>query len=583
MNQWIWIISIFLVAFVLLIMLRRNLTEGFGEFKDSTIRFVNRQHDYFSKYLNRGVALNNGINLGYLNSAIKDNNLYNTIPDSEDYTKFFSPDPYAEYFDYDTTFCKPARTPRQLPNRDPVKRTQCGWWFVPDAAVPSVGALGTRDEPIVNKGLPPNGQWVWDLNKAVELEEIKMCKRIRSCDLMDLDGIKGVCGFCERRGYAVPINFDGAEKYPDSTDACGEAVVASAEKCFRPSPPELVTDDGVDCKNYGRPSSDSSIRLYTQTECDALGGNYASNGECLMKKGGSFSAACAGLNTPPAGERPICDPDPKGNLSRQCLISLAKGLGYNVSGGILRMLINVSGPNETDRYAIDTLKSVGITIPDAVLGTGNIDKESAARIYSDVFNAMTGGFSQLPRQAAKWLVSGTDSFDICDFEANKRGPFPLNCIQREFRQAGCQPAGAAHPTESNSRSLQGMPWSAIGTKFKDLYASMKSPDTEIQRKATKDCLGVDFYKEKDKECCYIMYGDYITPAKPEKIEKLQDGRKVFMKYDHIYTKMVTEDGEARYYQGPVSWFNPANWNSYYVMYEPGKYNVRLGTPAECGQ
>lgn len=582
MNQWIWIFAIFSVAFILLVVIRRTYTEGFVEFKDSTIRFVNHQNNFFSKYLNRGVTLNNGINLGFLNSAIKDNNLYNTIPDSEDYTKFFSPDPYAEYFNYDQTFCKPARTPRQLPNRDPTKRTQCGWWFVPDAAVPSVGAYGTREEPIVKTGLPPNGQWVWDLNRATELEEMKMCKRIRSCDLMDLDGIKGVCGFCERRGYAVPIHRDGREKYPDSPDACGEDVVPSADKCYRPPPPDLVTDDGINCGNYGRPSSDSSIRLYNSSECDALGGNYIPNGECLMKQGGSFSAACKGLNTPPAGERPVCDPDARGNLSRQCLISLAKGLGYNVSGGILRMLINVTGPNDTDRYAIDVLKSSGITIPDAVLGTGNIDKESAGRIYAEVFNAMTGQ-GQLAREAAKWLVSGTDTFDICDFEPNKMGPFPLNCIQREFRQAGCQPAGAAHPTESNSRSLQGMTWSAIGTKFKDLYASMKSPDTEVQRKATKDCLGVDFYKGKDKECCYFLFGDYMTTGKVEKIDKLPDGRKVYMKFDHIYTKMVAEDGEARYYQGPVSMFNPANWNSYYVMIEPGKYNLRTGTAAECAQ
>jgi hypothetical protein len=583
MNQWIWIISIFLVAFVLLIAIRRSRTEGFGEFKDSTIRFVNRQNDFFSKYLKRGVTLNTGINLGFLNSAIKDNNLYNTIPDSEDYTKFFSPDPYAEYFDYDATFCKPARTPRQLPNRDPTKRTQCGWWFVPDAAVPSVGVYGTREEPLVKAGLPKNGQWIWDLNKAVELEEMKMCKRIRSCDLMDLDRVKGTCGFCERRGYAVPIHSDGREKYPESADACGEGVVTSSDKCYRPPPPDLVTDDGINCGNYGRPSSDSSIRLYTQSECDALGGNYVPNGECLMKQGGSFSAACRELNTPPAGERPVCDPDPKGNLSRQCLISLAKGLGYNLSGGVLRMLMNVTGPNETDRYAIDTLKTIGLTIPDAVLGTGNIDKESAARIYSDLFDAMTGGQSQLAREAAKWLVSGTDSFDICDFEGNRTGPFPLNCIQREFRQAGCQPAGAAHPTESNSRALQGMTWSAIGTKFKDLHASMKSPNTDVQRKATKDCLGVDFYKGKDRECCYIMYGDYMATGKAEKVDKLPDGRKVYMRFDHIYTKMVAEDGEARYYVGPVSMFNPANWNTYTVMYEPGKYNIRLGSNAECGQ
>jgi hypothetical protein len=587
MNQWFWIIAIFGVAFVLLVFLRQKETEGFGEFQQATTQFVNKQDDFFSKLLKKGLFINNGLSLGNLNAAVTDNNIYNIIPEKKDMAKYFSPDPYAEYFDYDKTFCKPARHPRNLPSRDPTKRSQCGWWYVPDASVPSVGVLGTREEALVKPGLPPNGQWIWDINKAIELEDKKFCKRIKSCDLMDLPSIQGICGFCERLGHAVPIHRDGREKYPDSSDACGEKTVTSTDGCYRPPPPELITDDGINCGNYGRPSSNNQTRLYTKSECDALNGNFVPNGECLIKSGGSYSAACAGLNTPfelPNAPRAKCDPDAKGNLTRECLISLAKGLGYNESGGVLRMLMGNMGPNQTDKYALEVLRGKGLTIPDAILGTGNIDKLSAATIYSDLYNAMTTGFDNVSKQAAKWLVSGTDSFDICDFDASKTGPFPVSCLQREFRQAGCQPAGAQHPTEANAASIQGLSWGNIQKRFKDLYASMSSTNSETQRTATKDCLGIDFYRAPDKECgCHIMFGPWINwgvPLKVDRTMKLPDGKSVHLLQEGTHTKMVHESGEGRYFIGKVENATPNDWNNA-IRAPHGVYNARKGVGKEC--
>jgi hypothetical protein len=591
MNQWIWIIAIFVSAFCILLFLRRQpssiATEGFGNLADANVQFADKQYNFFHKLMNRGLFLNNGINLSELNTSIGVNNLYNTIPETNDYTQYFSPDPYKEYFDYDATFCKPARHPRNLPNREPVKRTQCGWWYVPDPSIPSVGVLGTREEPIVREGLPANGTWIWDLQRAIEMEDKKMCKRIKSCDVMDIEGIQGNCGFCERLGHAVPMNRNGSEKYPESNDACGQALVTNSNECYKEPPRDLVTDDGIHCGSYGRASSDGSLRLYTKQECDALNGNYAPNGECLVKTGGSYSAACSALNTPDAipslKRRAVCEPDARGNLTRECLISLVKGLGYNQSGGIMRMLLSSTGPNETDKYAIDVLQKAGIAVPDALLGAGNIDKTSAAKLYSDIYNAMTSGFVNLTKQAAKWLVSGTDSFDICEFESSKTGPFPLTCIQREFRQAGCQPAGAAHPTSSNSASIQAMTWGSIRNKFKELHASMKSTDSEIQRKATKDCLGIDFYRGSDSECCYIMYGSKVGfPGKVDRIETLLDGQRVYLKQDGAQTKLVHQNGECRYYVGRIEQFNRSQYGSY-ALVPRGTYVIRKGTPQECNK
>jgi hypothetical protein len=583
MNQWLWIFAIFGVAFVFLLLLRRRPDmEGFGDFQKATTAFVNKQDTFFSKLLKHGMFVNSGISLDGLNSAVNDNNLYNTIPETKDWTQYFSPDPLTESMNYDNTFCKPARHPRNLPTRDATKRAQCGWWYVPDPSVPSVGVLGTRDEAVVTKGLPPNGQWVWDINQAIELEEKKFCRRIKSCDLLDLNGIQGVCGFCERLGHAVPIHRDGREKYPDTEGSCGEKVASRTTECSRPAPAEYTNDDGVFCGNYGRPSSNNQRRLYTKSECDALNGNHQPTGECLIKTGGSYSTACAGLNAP-AVARGVCDPDAKGNLTRECLIALAKGLGYNESGGVLRMLMGNMGPNQTDKYALEVLRGKGIQIPDAVLGAGNIDKMSAATIYSELYNAMTAGREAIAKQAAKWLVSGTDSFDICDFEPTKTGPFPVTCLQREFRQAGCQPAGAKHPTEANANQYQGMTWSNISKRFKDLYASMSSSDSETQRVATKDCLGIDFYKAPDKECCAIMYGPWINwnnPLLANRTMVLPDGKKVYMVQDGSYAKMVHDSGEGRYMPGDVHKLTPTDWQNA-TRAPSGVYNVRKGKANEC--
>ena len=61
---------------------------------------------------------------------------------------------------------------------------------------------------------------------------------------------------------------------------------------------KFIEDAGIppECKCYGRPSSDNTIRLYSNDECNLLGGNWYGNGECIRKSGGSYSGMCAGLN-----------------------------------------------------------------------------------------------------------------------------------------------------------------------------------------------------------------------------------------------------------------------------------------------
>jgi hypothetical protein len=51
-----------------------------------------------------------------------------------------------------------------------------------------------------------------------------------------------------------------------------------------------------ECTNKGYPSQDNGIRLYSNTDCNALNGIFHGNGECTKKEGGSFSWDCRDLN-----------------------------------------------------------------------------------------------------------------------------------------------------------------------------------------------------------------------------------------------------------------------------------------------
>jgi hypothetical protein len=68
----------------------------------------------------------------------------------------------------------------------------------------------------------------------------------------------------------------------------------------------------------------------------------------------------------------------------------------------------------------------------------------------------------------------------------------------------------------------------------------------------------DFPKPK------IMHGPWIGREQVTDIVKLNDGKLVYVIYDDLYTKMVSSDGEEKYFWNANKniQFNPSNWNSY---------------------
>ena len=72
---------------------------------------------------------------------------------------------------------------------------------------------------------------------------------------------------------------------------------------FRPqgvinTPTAVAMPIPASCGTLGSPSSDKTMRIYTQNECEArLNGNWHRNGECQKKGGGSHSWDCRNLNS----------------------------------------------------------------------------------------------------------------------------------------------------------------------------------------------------------------------------------------------------------------------------------------------
>jgi hypothetical protein len=497
MKAWILFLSSVVILMTILYFLQTH--EGFEQ-----IDFANRQKNYFYDRMNKGILSNPGLNLSELNSAVSSTDLYLPISKDRDYTTYFTEDPENAFREQDMKFCSGARMPKDLPTRVRGSSVACGWYFHPTQI--SVGALGTRTGPIFRDNLRSGGRWIWNLNEAQKAEELKRCKRLRDCSLLQLEEFNGVCGFCKEKGHGIPILSNGTAKYPeDVAGSSGESIIISPNECIEDD--EVIAEDGTACMNLGRPSPDNSIRLYTKSECDTLGGDFRTNGECLKpNNSGSFSLECRALNIRPARKqttvRSICDTDAQGILSRECLLRIAKSTGFNESGAVMRLLKSNTSPNSTDRLAIQTLKSVGIEIPENVLGTGVTDVKTAGAIYRRIFEMTRSAPSNIARQAALWMAVGTKEFDNCDLDGKSTGPFPTQCLQQAFRSAGCQPAGAKYPSERNAVSeMANMTWEQVNAAFRKTYDAMQTDDPTKQNIALRDCLGrgTDFYV-KPSEC-----------------------------------------------------------------------------------
>jgi hypothetical protein len=488
------------ITCLLLFSIRYYRTEGFADLLSVETPFVDKQSVAYQNY-NKDIMTTPNVDNMASALVTPDVFLPMNIVESALIAKRLIPDPTNKYTDYDNKYCRGALQPANLPPHKRRARDGCGWWYVSDPTLTSTGVLGTIDGPVFTDNLPGGGQWIWDLKKAQELEDIKACKQITACEVIDTDNIHLRCGFCPNSGYAVPIKTDGSEKYTTNpAGTCGTKLILSGDKCPSANTYEpVIADDGTDCKTYGYPSPDNSIRLYSEADCDAMNGRWVPNGECLMLQGGSYSAACKGLNKP-VKKGNVCSPEGDGRLTAACLLLLTRSLGYTDLGAMRRIIKNNGSLDETDKVAIAQLANVGVSVPKEILnGGGAIDKNTAANLYMRIKEQIRVGIHTRVREAAKWFVVGTPDFNPCDFDKNEMGPFPKNCLQQLWRMNGCQAAGTSYPNDKNVQDYAFLSWGGISNKFKYMYDSMAlKTDPVAQDERVKKCLGIDVTRPEAK-------------------------------------------------------------------------------------
>ena len=329
--------------------------------------------------------------------------------------------------------CEYATEPKFLPKKDSQAKIGCGWWYNDDDVddnIDSFGAIGNEKEPFGNNNA--DGEWFWDTNEAQKLEDIKICKRIKSCELADL--IPGKCGFCPSLNSGIPINLDGKNLYPDI--ACLDDPITNPYKCPRPN---------------------TAIRL-------------------------------------------ICDPDPNtGKLHNKCLIKIAKTLGYQESGMLIKIL-NGDPDGYLDSNNVNSKKLTkikhdlsmydSISVSDAFFGKGICTRYNVMNFYSSVKNAVRKGTSEKSRSAAAFLVKG-DAYDDCNIESNVMGPFNLHCIQNEALKNRYQHDGTKFPkTDADIKMFENMSWADVQEYFITRSKELDSDDPFVVQKASLELLGI---------------------------------------------------------------------------------------------
>lgn len=505
------LLFVLLIAGLISFTLRYYQSEGFQDLMDKHIEFVDSQRDI---YINYPDDIFTNPNVKNMTTALSSPDVYlgTNVVDSELIAKRLIPDATNKYTNYDDQYCRSALQPANLPRHLKGARDGCGWWYVADTSQTSTGVLGTINGPVFTDGLPTSGQWIWDLTKAQELEEIKMCRQITACELIDANAVAGKCGFCPTSGYAVPVKSDGTEKYLNNPAAvCGGQVIMTGNKCEAvvSNAIKTVAADGTDCKKYGRPSADKSLRLYSKEECDKLNGELTYDSQCKSRLDGNYSEECATLNKPRVT---VCTPDTNGRLTTECLLHITKSLGYTPQGAIYRILKTGGQLEENDRIALGQLTNVGVDIPPTILSGGNvgpvgsvggkIDKNTAANLYMNIKQQMRTGIHSRVREAAKWFVVGSPDFSPCGFDNDEKGPFPATCLQQLWRMSGCQGAGTDYPkTDEDAAAYGSMSWGQIADNFKEKYNAMLGGNgAAAQDESVKKCLGISVTRKIHPPC-----------------------------------------------------------------------------------
>lgn len=347
--------------------------------------------------------------------------------------------------------CKVTSLDSLMNTQNPNDRVRCGWVYKRGAAgappAVSQGALGTMAGP-VGTFPAPQGTWYWSLDDAKKAIEIDKCSGLTNCKQVGSPQFKG-CAYSKTRGTGIPVDEQGNVKYyrDPKASAPASSLVKSPGGC--PAPPAV----GSAAYEYQR-------------------------------------------------SRDVCMPLPNGQLSRDCMLQQITVAGCTPDGSLYIALQTGASPTN---YAasLQTITSfqkyqeaAKMPLLDNVIRDGRTTADIALQSFQTLAQQTVRPEETSLSYAARdlCLKKGTmDEFDFCtELKDTTRGPFSLECLQKEFRRQGGQPAGSVYP----SNRATGIDWNGLGTwgqvkeQISSLAAKTKSNDETIQRAAMQQFYGI---------------------------------------------------------------------------------------------
>jgi hypothetical protein len=401
---------------------------------------------------------------GQMNSAVKTadpflKKVYNDKVQNE-FENLFYPTQLNDQISKLASDCRNTNLDTLILNQDKNRSIRCGWLYTPasNTNIPtpkiSQGHLGIRDGPFKFLQPPPeNAEWFWNLEEAREKILTARCAAMKNCESVGTDMFKS-CGYCTGIGQGVPVNAQGRPLYPKNirTNCANGSIIVNSSQCPREQVsqqvigPDGLTEDGQDPD--------------------------------------------------------VCTPR-DGKFTRDCIMSIITNSGCEEGGSLYKTVEQSTNDNDY----IDPLRSstafriynerspnkLYMNVATSTKASLENEIQGLATVADDPKYNRESGLGASSRDLC--LRKGDiNAWDPCtEIPLSAKPPYDLNCLQRNFRRLGGQPAGKKYPSDTNKNQLYDkMPtYGDVRNYWNKLLELTKSNSYSVQRQAMIDFLGID--------------------------------------------------------------------------------------------
>lgn len=336
--------------------------------------------------------------------------------------------------------CRAAKSPEELAGITNYNdKVRCGWIYKagpkgsPNPEI-SEGALGTTNGPLSFLQHTSGGQWFWNLMDAQQKIDKARCDCLTNCRDVGMSDFYGKCGFCKGQGRGVPVKPDGSVKYPQNN------LLSCA-------PANLVREVGS-CPPPPAPGSPAAL----------------------------------------AKAQDICSMDANGQVSRNCVLNRLLAAGCSDKGSVAVALQSGAAPDNYARalesvpafqkYQLFATTPLNSDVLRQGKGSGQVALAEFQRLAKDSKNADETTTTGAAARDLCVKQGFFDNYDFCTELADaSRAPFALECLQKEFRRQGGQPAGALYPLDTSKGNPLQAELDAVNADLKYLRGIGLGPES----------------------------------------------------------------------------------------------------------